>query len=152
MGKYQRSLATFKNRGVYEKTDFPSEAPMIRHAVLGLVLLISTVALGLAQEKVRADIPFSFIAGTKTLPAGTYTFQDAEQGTAMLVRSVKTGEANAVGVLSRLGPRSTRESEVVFDVVGNDHYLAEVHMESTDGYAFRAAPGKHTHVGVKASR
>jgi hypothetical protein len=128
------------------------EAPTIRHAVLVLVLLISTVALGLAQEMIQADIPFSFIAAGKTLPAGTYTFQEAELGTMMSVRNAKTGEVNMVSVLTRLGPRSTKESEVVFDVVGNDHYLAEVHMVTIDGYAFKAAPGKHTHAGVKGKK
>jgi hypothetical protein len=125
---------------------------MFKHAVLVFVLLISTVALGLAQQMTQADIPFSFIAAGKTLPAGTYTFQEAELGMMMSVRNAKTGEVNMVSVLTRLGPRSTKESEVVFDVVGNDHYLAEVHMISSDGYAFKAAPGKHTHVGVKAKK
>jgi hypothetical protein len=128
------------------------EAPMIRRLVLVFALCISAAAFGLAQEQVRADIPFSFIAGGKTLPAGMYRFQESEQGMLMSVRNEKTGETNSVGVLTRLGPRSTSESEVVFDVVGDNHYLAEVHMEGVDGYAFQAAPSKHTHVGVKAKK
>jgi hypothetical protein len=125
---------------------------MIRNAVLALALLISTAVLGLAQEKVQADIPFSFIVAGKTLPAGTYSFQEAEQGMVISVSNMKTGIANAVSVLTRLGPRSRTDSEIVFDVVGNDHYLAEVHMASIDGYAFKAAPAKHAHVGVKAKK
>ena len=45
-----------------------------------VALALFTMALGgaaLAQDyahKVRADIPFSFYAGTKLMPAGTYTF------------------------------------------------------------------------------
>ena len=110
----------------------------------------STEAPALKQESIRAGIPFGFIAAGKTLPAGTYIFQETEFGMVMSVRNAKTNEVNSVGVLTRLGRRSTKEGGVVFDVVGGDHYLAEVHMESIDGYAFTAAPGKHAHVGVKA--
>ncbi len=125
---------------------------MSRHAVLVLMVSISMAVVGMAQEGVRADVPFSFIVAGKTLPAGTYTFREAETGRVMAVRNDKTGDVNMAPVLTRLGQRSGDESEVVFDVVGNDHYLAEVHVAEIDGYAFKAAQGKHTHTGVKAKK
>ena len=45
-----------------------------------VALVLFTMVLGgaaLAQDygyKIRADIPFSFYAGTQLMPAGTYTF------------------------------------------------------------------------------
>ncbi len=100
----------------------------------------------------RVDVPFSFVAGGKTLPAGEYTFEPSNQEKEMIVRNAKSGETNFVPVLTRLGRRSGSEAEAVFDVAGDQHYLAEVHSPGIDGFAFSAAPGKHTHVGVKAKK
>ena len=58
-----------------------------------IALALFTMALGgaaLAQDyahKVRADIPFNFYAGTKLMPAGSYTF-----ATNLLNHSVEIGQ------------------------------------------------------------
>ncbi len=70
----------------------------------------------------------------------------------MIVRNAKGGEAVFVPVLTRLGQRAGNETEVVFDLAANEHYLAEIHVPTVDGFAFNAASGKHTHVGVKAKK
>ncbi len=124
-----------------------------------VVILLTILAMAgsfsvLAQANltVRVDVPFSFIAGTKTLPAGEYTLQFADNEKEMIVRGSKASEGVFVPILTRLGQRSEKEAEVVFDVAGNEHYLAEVHIPTIDGVAFKAAPGKHTHVSVKAKK
>jgi len=116
-------------------------------AVAGSFGVIAQVGL-----TVRVDAPFSFVAGTKTLPAGEYSFQPSANEREMIVRNAKGGEAVFVPVLTRLGQRAGNEAEVVFDVVGNEHYLAELHVPAIDGFAFKAAPSKHTHVSVKAMK
>ncbi len=109
-------------------------------------------AIAQTSPIVRADIPFSFVAGAKTLPAGEYSFQASNEDRQVLVRNAKSGDTIFVPVLTRLGPRSGNEAETVFDVSENQHYLAELHLPGVDRFAFKAAPGKHTHVGVKAKK
>jgi len=129
---------------------------MRKHVISLLTILAVAGSFGAIAQVggplVLADIPFSFVAGTKTLPAGPYAFQSSNNDLEMTVRNQKTGESAFVPVLTRLGQRSGNEAEVVFDVAGNEHYLAELHVSAVDGYAFKAAPGKHTHVGVKAKK
>ncbi len=128
---------------------------MTKQVISLLTILAVAGSLGAIAQMgpiLRADIPFSFIAGGKTLPAGEYTFQPSNQDKEMLVRNAKSGETNFVAVLTRLGPRAGSEAEAVFDVVGDQHYLAEVHSTGIDGFAFSAAPGKHTHVSIKAKK
>jgi hypothetical protein len=55
-------------------------------------------------------------------------------------------------VVTRLSPRTGEEAEVVFDVVGTDHYLSEVYMPGFDGYLLKAAESQHTHMKVKAKK
>jgi hypothetical protein len=128
---------------------------MRKHVISLLTILAvagSLSAVGQAGTNLLADIPFSFVVGTKTLPAGQYEFQPSNNELEMIVRNQRTGESVLLPVLTRLGPRSDRDAEVVFDVAANQHYLAELHVPGIDGFAFKAAAGKHTHVGVKAKK
>ena len=128
----------------------------MRKQVISLLTILTVAgsfgAIAQTALTVRVDAPFSFVAGTKTLPAGEYSFQPSADEREMIVRNQKTGESVFVPVLTRLGQRSGNEAEVVFDVAANEHYLAELHVPAVDGFAFKAAPGKHTHVGVKAKK
>ncbi len=128
---------------------------MRRHVVCFLTILAmagSCGAIAQANLTARVDVPFSFIAGAKTLPAGEYTLQLSDNEKEVIVRSVKGAEGAFVPILTRLAQRADKEAEVVFDVAGNQHYLAELHVPTFDGIAFKAAPGKHTHVSVKAKK
>jgi hypothetical protein len=118
------------------------------------ILLVAGLSSAIAQNipKVVVDVPFSFFADGKTLPAGPYEFESTNDESDMIVRNTKTKESIIVPVLFMLGQRSGNEAEVVFDKVGNEHYLAEVHEPGFDGFAFKAAPGGHSHVGVKAKK
>ena len=126
---------------------------MRKHVISLLTILAVAGSFGAIAQVggplLLADIPFSFVAGAKTLPAGEYVFQSSNNDLEMIVRNQKTGESVFVPVLTRLGQRSGNEAEVVFDVAANEHYLAELHVPAVDGFAFKAAPGKHTHASVK---
>ncbi len=52
-------------------------------------------------------------------------------------------------VLTRIAQVGTSEPVVVFDKAADGTcYLSEVHMPGIDGFTFRGAPAKHTHVKV----
>ncbi len=128
---------------------------MRKQVAVALVVLLASAYLCMAQGGVTgatADIPFSFIAEGKTLPAGPYEFMERDNPTAITVRNSKTGESLIVPVITLLGTQAEKETNIVFDIVGNDHYLSEVRIADTDGYLLRATPGKHTHALVKGSK
>jgi len=128
----------------------------MRKQVISLLTVLAVAgsfsAIAQTGPIVRIDVPFSFIAGGKTLQAGEYTLQPSNLDKDMILRSAKGSETIFVPVLTRLGQRSGEDTEAVFDVAGNEHYLAELHIPTLDGFAFTAAPGKHTHVGVKGKK
>jgi len=63
-----------------EPKKFKEEDCMRKQALLIAVVLLSAAFLGISQNipKVVADIPFSFMAGGKTLPAGSYQFKEGQ--------------------------------------------------------------------------
>jgi hypothetical protein len=127
---------------------------MKKHLVVLAALMLSTAAWSVAQDlpTIVANIPFDFIVGKTTLPAGEYQFTEGSLGKEMIIRGENVKEDVIAPVITRLGPRSSDQAELVFDKVDNDYYLSEMHDPGVDGYLFYGAPGKHSHVRVKASR
>lgn len=119
-----------------------------------LLALVCVATLGMAQVPavaVIADVPFPFVVGTKSLPAGTYEFK-ATAGLEEITVMNKNGKDSAVAsVLTRLSPRSDNESAVIFDVA-DKHYLSEVYVQGMDGFMIQGASGKHTHVSLKVKK
>jgi hypothetical protein len=104
-------------------------------------------------QLVTADIPFSFIAEGKPYPAGTYQFSMNDAESTVMIHNLRSAQEDGwVSIVTRLAPRSQAEAAVVFDVVQNDHYLSEIHVPRMDGFYFKSAPAKHTHVMVRSSR
>jgi hypothetical protein len=98
--------------------------------VLALVVLVSLGATtGFAGSfKLKADIPFDFVVGEKTLPAGTY-FVSRLEGTpgVLLVRSEDA--RSAVTVLSRPGIRSKaleNQTRLDFNRYANRYFLSRI--------------------------
>ena len=122
----------------------------------GLLVLVATATIASAQtmssSSVVADIPFSFIVSGKPLPAGTYRFAPSDNLLQITVTNTKGNESAMSIVNTRLSPRSANEASLVFDVAGNDHYLAEIYVPGMDGFQVPCAPGKHTHVVLKAKK
>ncbi len=117
--------------------------------VLFLLVITASASAQTSTDVVTAQVPFAFIVGGKTLPAGTYQFRASNNFNQIDVASVDGKNAALSIVNTRLSPRSKTEALVVFDVAGNDHYLAEVYIPGMDGFQVPCAPGKHTHTVVK---
>jgi len=129
---------------------------MMKRLFAGVLILAATAAMVSAQtlssSAVVADVPFSFIVSGKPLPAGTYKFTPNNSLVQITVTNSKTNESAMSIVVTRLSPRSDGEASLVFDVAGDDHYLAEIYIPGMDGFQVPCAPGKHTHVVVKAKK
>ncbi|HTY62810.1 MAG TPA: hypothetical protein VMG30_11220 [Acidobacteriota bacterium] len=117
------------------------------------VLLLATVYCFAVIPIGTADITFSFIAGGKTYPAGNYRFFVNDAESELTIQGMKETKASGiVPVLTRLAAREQNDVSFVFDVAGNDHYLSEIHIPNMDGFYFKSAPAKHTHVTVRAAK
>ena len=121
-------------------------------AVLLVFVLTATFSAAQIVTAVTAEIPFAFFVGAKSFPAGTYEFRASENLEVINVANMKGKDAAIAPVFTRLSPKSENEAAVVFDVAGADHYLSEVFMPGLDGFLFKGAPSKHTHVSIKGKK
>lgn len=104
---------------------------MKRFAAIALVVLAGACTAGSLQaqsHQVRANVPFDFAVGNKTLPAGHYIFftepndtvviSNADYKTIILSRTEEGSQG--VGYMSRL----------VFDKYGDHYFLREIRCPS----------------------
>ena len=108
-----------------------------------IALMLFMLALNTAvwaqgfDHKVRAEVPFSFYAGDKLLPAGTYTFGFNLENHYLVIANKHNGD----GALLMGSPGDTEtngSSVLVFRTDGDGLYALES-LKATDfGVSFRA--------------
>lgn len=118
-----------------------------------IAFLAVTSGYAQAQTMVTAKIPFTFTVGTSALPAGQYDFvRDSTTG----IRVVGGGKNIAlVPVITRLSGaihNTPKDSHIVFDKVGDNHWLSEIWIPGQDGYMLMSTKGEHTHDVVDVPR
>ena len=80
-------------------------------------------------NRVRANIPFDFILGDKTLPAGEYYISRTRQYSSDDVLTISTVEGRALAVRLTSGVQvltPKKQGVLVFNRYGNQHFLAQV--------------------------
>jgi len=113
--------------------------------LLILVLLtaggaIRANAQALEEGTIEADVPFTFIVGEKTFPAGKYTLKRADdtnpavleirndKGRGTIFFEAETAQANEY----------PRQTNLVFDKIGDQYFLSEIWASDTKlGYRLR---------------
>jgi|SRR5690242_159041 len=102
---------------------------MFRSIALGFGLLLATASY--AQEThVRAAVPFEFIVGNQSLPAGDYTVQSMQPtGSAVVIRNNDEGKAimSLAGSCRQLN--ASEKTKLVFHRVGSRYFLSEIWAE-----------------------
>ena len=80
------------------------------------VMAALVVAPAFAQSKpgVRANIPFSFVAGRATLPAGLYDIREGMNPETLLIKAVNSKDAAFVITNSTATPESLDDAALVF--------------------------------------
>jgi hypothetical protein len=117
------------------KTQFIS-----RLLILGLLIAAGDIcakAQALAEGTIEADVPFAFIVGEKTFPAGKYTLKRAgdtnpgvleirnDNGRGTIFFDVETAQAN----------ENPRQTKLVFEKIGDQYFLSEIWASDTNvGY------------------
>jgi len=78
------------------------------------------------DHRMRANVPFDFIVGDKTLPAGTYTIAKPTLSGTLLIENVDTGESTIVMSTVVEGSRPSDETRFVFTRYADQHFLDQV--------------------------
>jgi hypothetical protein len=100
-----------------------------RTFVMTSLLLLSLMAAAQvveAQESLVVNIPFEFVAGKATLPAGEYRVEKLEKGSVVvLVRGWRPGASAAVMTMAAQANEPQSDSKLVFNRYGNRYFLSE---------------------------
>jgi hypothetical protein len=116
---------------------------VIAACVVGLALAGS---IAWASAKVAVNVPFSFMVKDKAMPAGTYEIQsEGGQEAKLLIRSKDGNGSVVVPVIERLADTGAKEVKIVFDKLGDKHYLSEVHIPGGDGFLVGITKGEEKH-------
>jgi hypothetical protein len=111
---------------------------MKKQFLKGLTMLASIVALAFVTalvsnaqtrtSQVRANVPFDFVVGDKTLAAGNYTVGTVSSNSAdaISVRS-SDGRQKAIRLTNAISENAqTKRARLVFHRYGNTYFLAQV--------------------------
>lgn len=94
------------------------------------VLVVGVSAQTGGSPTMRADIPFAFTVGEKSLPAGVYVvsiLNPASDRPALRVRSVD-GRSSAIVQTVGVGGNRAENSKLVFRRYGDRHFFAQAQM------------------------
>jgi hypothetical protein len=112
---------------------------MTKQAAIFLILtLMALPGLVSAQNVVKAQVPFEFIANGKIMPAGPCTIVAKGDGTTYL--QISSGKESVFAVPMTTEPRNpSGESKLVFHRYGTLYFLSSVVREGDRGYELRPA-------------
>lgn len=121
----------------------------IKIPVLLLIFCLSILLCPFGwTQSAHVKMPFAFKLESKTLPAGTYTFQVDTSNPAKLkltnITSRATADATVQTRLAQISPEPS-DAHLVFDKVDEDYYLAEFWLPGQDGFFLGGAGHIHTH-------
>ena len=96
--------------------------------IAAAVFAVKADAQTSAPQKMRADIPFAFNVGEKTLPAGVYTvavINPSSDRKALQIRSVD-GRFSAIAQTSAAADKNADDAKLVFRCYGDRYFFAQV--------------------------
>jgi hypothetical protein len=100
-------------------------------SLISLLSLLLVAGLAIAQtSNLRANVPFSFTVGSKTLPAGTYDIGAISSDPKMLLLHARDGNSSMmVGSNSAENPKGAEKSKLVFNRYRDQYFLAEIWVQ-----------------------
>jgi hypothetical protein len=114
-----------------------------KQALRAVTMLVSIIALAFATavasnaqaraRKIKADIPFDFVVGDKTLAAGEYLLGQITSGSdvGILVRGSDSSQ-KAIRLTKAISARAPQKKNVLtFRRYGNTYYLAQVWLSGS---------------------
>jgi hypothetical protein len=100
-------------------------------SLITLLSLLLVTGLAIAQtSKMRANVPFSFSVGSKTLPAGAYNIGAIGSGSMVLLVQGRGGSSSAmVGCNAAESNKAADKTKLVFNRYRDQYFLAEIWVE-----------------------
>jgi cytochrome c553 len=121
---------------------------LITISVVALLAVMS--AHGQGGTTLSANIPFTFEAGSKSLPPGTYRFR-VELGQGQVEVSGAEGGGAFMRIITPISGFSVfRDAGLVFNTVEGKHVLAEIWIPGEDGVLLSTTSKQHGHEMVIA--
>lgn len=102
-------------------------------ALLGLGLLMATAFAYAQTGVVKMNIPFNFIVGKTTLPAGDYTIENVSDSAQAIL--VANSDRTSTAMLLANACESTTaapKTKLVFHRYGNQYFLAQIWKAGND--------------------
>jgi len=98
--------------------------------VLMEVLNINTPAQTTSQQKVRANIPFTFNVGKVSMPAGHYTVTVVNPSSDQKVLHIHCADGRSSAMVLTMGKleAASDEARLVFNRYGDRYFFAQVHL------------------------
>jgi len=117
----------------------PARPNLRRNMKKPIISLIITISLGVAMiattmaapftvpftVKIRAEVPFDFMVGSKRLPKGEYLIESVNESGALTIRNAKKGKA-VTFMTVRQKPTDKPKSKLIFHRYGEQYFLARI--------------------------
>jgi hypothetical protein len=107
-----------------KKGDF-MKTKLIRMSVFAVVTAAAAYAQNAEGMRMKTTIPFDFVVGNQTMPAGQYTVEHALVAPVLILKS-SGGQAQNVITERVESVGARRTGELVFNTYGKEQFLSEV--------------------------
>jgi hypothetical protein len=105
---------------------------LVMAGVMALTIF-ATTRVAQAQQSMAVNVPFDFVAGNKTLPAGEYTVKISTPTHSLILVSRKDSTASAfINTNAAVSSTPQAESKLIFNRYGDRYFLSQVWQQ---GYA-----------------
>jgi hypothetical protein len=99
---------------------------MVMAALIAVAMLAST-RVASAQDQLTVNVPFDFIAGSKTMPAGEYAVKSVGPTNMLILIAAADSTSSAfLPTHAAVSSQPQTESKLVFNRYGNRYFLAQV--------------------------
>jgi hypothetical protein len=101
-----------------------------------LVIIAATISAGGQEINIKVEIPFNFIVGATTLPAGEYTVGKAPSPGRLLIQSID-GRSSIVALATfTQGTVDREEARLVFNQYGEEYFISQALSQGTSEHTF----------------
>jgi len=112
------------------KEEVPMKTRALVMAAAIALTAMATTRVAQAQDGMAVNVPFDFVAGSKTLPAGEYTVKISAPTHSMILISRKDATTSAfINTNAAVSIDPQTESKLVFNRYGDSYFLSQVWSE-----------------------
>ena len=99
----------------------------LRFVLVALTVLLMATAAQAQQTRVKANVPFDFVAGDRYYPAGEYSLQSVH-GIDSFIQIANTQEDRATNVASNAcsATQPSAQTKLVFRRIGGSYFLSQI--------------------------